>query len=70
MGYVTRYPTEQDESWPEYDLAKCEDTEQDQPIDGIKLEVSAPSIWSPFPDSPPVASFRWAATAGHGHRDV
>lgn len=42
MGYVTRYPTEPDDpSWPEYNLAECEDTEQDQPIAGIKLEVSA-----------------------------
>ncbi|KAJ9108058.1 hypothetical protein QFC20_003627 [Naganishia adeliensis] len=39
MGYVTRYPTEPDDpSWPEYNLAECEDTEQDQPIAGIKLE--------------------------------
>ncbi|KAI5451161.1 hypothetical protein NCC49_002037 [Naganishia albida] len=39
MGYVTRYPTEPDDpSWPDYNLAECKDTEQDQPIDGIKLE--------------------------------
>lgn len=44
MGYVTRYPTEPDDpSWPDYNLAECKDTEQDQPIDGIKLEVSFPS---------------------------
>jgi hypothetical protein len=42
MGYVTRYPTEPDDpSWPDYNLAQCKDTEHDQPIDGIKLEVSA-----------------------------
>lgn len=39
MGYVTRYPTEADEPWPQYDVEKCEDSEDDQPVDGIKLKV-------------------------------
>lgn len=40
MGYVTRYPTEPDEeSWPEYDVEKSEDNQQDQPVDGVKFKV-------------------------------
>ncbi|KAJ9115869.1 hypothetical protein QFC22_005011 [Naganishia vaughanmartiniae] len=39
MGYVTRYPTEPDDpSWPEYNLEDCADTEEDQPVQGIKLK--------------------------------